>query len=85
MMIEIQNPELEALIHERMQSGQFEDIEAVLMQALSSSSGTVTDPLPKNGSHAMGSLLVEAMQTSPYKDTPLESPGVRSTVRDFVL
>ena len=84
-MIEIQNPELEALIQERMQSGQFEDIEDVLMQALSFGSGTVTDPLPKSGSPAMGSLLVEAMQTSPYKDIPLEAPGVRSTVRDFVF
>jgi hypothetical protein len=36
MMIEIQKPELEALIHERMQSGQFADIEDVLMQALKS-------------------------------------------------
>ena len=36
MMIEIQKPELEALIHERMQSGKFEDIEDVLMQALKS-------------------------------------------------
>lgn len=37
MMIEIQQPELEALIHERMMSGAFRSVEEVLIQALKSS------------------------------------------------
>jgi hypothetical protein len=34
MTIEIQRPELEALIRERMKSGAFRNVEDVLMQAL---------------------------------------------------
>jgi hypothetical protein len=37
MTIEIQEPELEALIQQRMASGQFQDVEDVLIQALKSS------------------------------------------------
>jgi hypothetical protein len=37
MTIEIQRPELEALIRERMESGAFQNVEDVLMQALKAS------------------------------------------------
>jgi hypothetical protein len=37
MTIEIQRPELEALIRERMKSGAFQNVEDVLMQALKAS------------------------------------------------
>ena len=37
MTIEIHKPELEALIQERMKSGEFQNIEDVLLQALKSS------------------------------------------------
>ena len=38
MTIEIHKPELEALIQERMNSGEFQNVEDVLLQALKSSS-----------------------------------------------
>ena len=80
-MIEIQKPELEALIHERMMSGTYHDVEDDLIQALRSS------PLPgseaaghENKDHvAMGTELVAAMQASPFKDVCLDSSGVRAT------
>lgn len=37
MTIEIQKPELEALIRERMKSGGFQNVEDVLLEALKSS------------------------------------------------
>ena len=40
MTIEIHRPELEALIRERMESGAFQNVEDVLMQALKSSETT---------------------------------------------
>ena len=38
MTIQITSPEIEALINQRMQSGAFCDVEAVILQALRSSS-----------------------------------------------
>ena len=84
MTIEIQRPELEALIRERMKSGAFQDVEDVLMQALRASPG----PDDKNAgrshekSRAMGAELVEAMQASPFKEIGLESGRERMPVRD---
>jgi hypothetical protein len=74
MTIEIHNPELEALIWERMKRGPFQKIEDVLIQALKSA------PLPaenddglSNGTSAQtGAALVAAMQASPYKEIDLE-------------
>jgi hypothetical protein len=84
MMIEIQRPELEALIQERRMSGAFQSVEDVLLQALRSA------PLPakdKSGNHAekhpaMGARLVAAMQASPFKEISLESRSERSPVRE---
>jgi hypothetical protein len=44
MTIEIHNPELEALIRERMNSGEFHNVENVIMQALRSA--VVAEPPP---------------------------------------
>ncbi len=73
MTIEIQEPELEALILERMQSGAFPNVEEALLQALKSS------PLPSGLGSAVssgtpgptGADLVAAMQASPYKEIVL--------------
>ena len=76
MTIEIQRPELEALIRERMKSGAFQNVEDVLMQALKAA------PVPAEKdagasdekASATGAELVEAMQASPFKEIGLE-PG----------
>jgi hypothetical protein len=81
MTIEIHEPELEALIRDRMKSGRFRDIEEVLIQALKSA------PLPeaKELSGRTGADLVAAMQRSPYKEVDLEPSRPHLPVRDVVL
>jgi len=73
MMIEIEKPELEALILERMQFGEFSTVEDALLQALKSS-----PVLSEQGAARLnrtpvltGADLVAAMQTSPYKEIAL--------------
>ena len=88
MTIEIHQPELEALILQRMETGRFSSIEDVLMQALKSSLDTgeqlsVSPNKQNSRRYAIGSslrceeavtgeLLVAAMQASPAKDIDLE-------------
>ena len=87
MMIEIQEPELEALILERMHSGAFPTVEDALLQALRSA------PLPSgrsaaasNGSTCLtGADLIAAMQASPYKEIGLEPARDRLPVRDIAF
>ncbi|MDR5726975.1 MAG: hypothetical protein RB191_05855 [Terriglobia bacterium] len=87
MTIEIQKPELEALILERMQLGAFLTVEDALLQALKSS------PLPSEQRAAVpnktpvptGADLVAAMQSSPYKDINLEPARDRLPVRDVAF
>lgn len=66
MHIEIHQPELEALIQQRMASGAFHDVEEVLIHALKAA------PLPKvsprRTSTGTGLDLLAAMQAMPYKD-----------------
>ena len=68
MIIEIHKPELESLIRERMESGGFQDVEDVLMQALKSSATreqpTATPRTPKK---SFGQFLLE----SPLRDSGL--------------
>jgi hypothetical protein len=87
MTIEIQKPELEALILERMQLGAFPTVEDALLQALKSS------PLPSrpNAAGASGTAgltgadLVAAMQASPCKEIDLEPARDRLPVRDVAF
>ena len=44
MTIQITKPEIEALINQRLQSGQFEDAEDVILQALQSSKPVDSKP-----------------------------------------
>jgi Arc/MetJ-type ribon-helix-helix transcriptional regulator len=87
MIIEIQKPELEALIDERMSSGEFHSVEDVLIQALKSAPGlgkkVTGEPVEKN--HPMGTELVAAMQASPFNEIPLDHIGERSPVRYFAF
>jgi uncharacterized protein with von Willebrand factor type A (vWA) domain len=79
MTIEIQRPELEALIQERMKSGAFQSVEDVLLQALKSAR-----PAAESSGEAdphTGADLVAAMQSSPYREVDLEPASHRSPVR----
>ena len=84
MTIEIQRPELEALIHERMRSGAFQNVEDVLMQALKASSVPDEKGAGRSDekSSATGAELVKAMQASPFKEIGLEPGRERMPVRD---
>ena len=85
MTIEIQSPELEALILERMQKGGFASIEDALMQALKASS-MIADDEGKSRDQRTGADLIAALQASPYRDIDLTPPRVRLTnVRDVAL
>jgi hypothetical protein len=88
MTIEIQKPELEALILERMRLGAFPTVEDALLQALESS------PLPserdagtaRGASSSTGAVVLAALQASPYRDIDLTPPRVLlGNVRDVVL
>ena len=81
-MIEIEKPELEALILERMQIGAFPTVEDALLQALKSSAlPTEQKNIESNGTSVLtGADLIAAMQASPYKEIALDS--VRDPARD---
>lgn len=79
MTIEIRKPELEALIVERLRSGEFESIEDVLMQALKGSS------IPPKKETRSGVDLVAAMQNSPSKEIDLEPGRGPLPVRDIAF
>lgn len=84
MTIEIQRPELEALIRERMKTGAFPTVEDALIEALKSSPSPADQrALPSNGTPVLtGADLVTAMQASPYKEIDLEPTRARMPVRD---
>ena len=87
MTIEIQRPELEALIREWMKTGGFPTVEDALIQALKSSLLPAEQRAPaSNGAPApTGADLVAAMQASPYKEIDLEPARARMPVRDARL
>ncbi len=69
MIIEIHRPELESLIRERMESGGFQDVEDVLMQALkSSATGEQPAATPRKPKKSFGQFLLES---------PLRGSGLR--------
>jgi membrane-anchored protein YejM (alkaline phosphatase superfamily) len=78
MTIEIHRPELEARIIERMKSGEFKDIEDVIMQALMSA------PFPAQDA-ATGADLVAAMQASPYREIDIQPLRNSLPVRDVTF
>jgi len=84
MSIEIHQPEIEALIQQRMASGAFHDIEDVLLYALKSAPEPVVSKQP--ASSRTGADLIVAMQTMPYKDSiEIEHSGPHLPVSKVVL
>jgi hypothetical protein len=82
MTIEIRQPELEALIKDRMKAGGFRSVEDVLIQALTSffAEHPSPEPIPRTGAE-----LVAAMQASPYKDIEIEPARTCLPVRGVGL
>ncbi len=64
MTIEIHKPELEALIRQRMESGRFEDVEDVLIDALKSAEPPVRPLEPKKS-------LLELLSEPPFAGSNL--------------
>ena len=59
MTIEIHKPELEALIQERMKSGEFQNVEDVLLQALKSA--PISERVaPRNPKKNLAEFLLES-------------------------
>ena len=82
MTIEVHQPELEALIQTRLDTGVFKSVEDLLIQALKSS------PLPTHAQEAprlTGTDLIAAMQASPYKEIDLEPSRPHMAVRDIAF
>jgi hypothetical protein len=79
MTIEIHQPELEALIEERMRTGAFASVEDVLLHALKAA----PKPTPVlNLSGLTGADLIAALQTCPYPDFDFEPERYPMPVRD---
>jgi hypothetical protein len=79
MTIEIQKPELEALILERMQKGGFASIEDALMQALQASP-MVDEHQGKSRDQRTGADLIAALQASPYRELDIEPSRFRLSI-----
>jgi hypothetical protein len=75
MTIEINSPEVEALILQRMKSGAFSSPEDVILHALRSSKPEALT----------GAALIAAMQASPHKDIEIEPSRGPAPVRDVSL
>jgi hypothetical protein len=81
MTIEIRSPELEALIIERLRSGEFQSVEDILMKALQRSA------VPADKETRTGADLIAAMQNCPYKDVDFDLEPIRGAmpVRDITF
>ena len=75
MTIEITRPEVEALIQQQLQSGDFATLEDVILEAL----------LALVSDKRTGAELVEAMQASPFREVEIEPKRERSPVRDVAF
>ncbi len=69
MIIEIHQPELENIIRERMATGEFQNVEEVLMQALKASpAGEQQSAVPRKPKKSFRQFLLE----SPLRDSGLK-------------
>lgn len=84
MTIEIHQPELQALIRQRMASGLFNSVEDLLMQTLESAALPASQE-SDDAARRTGLDLLEAMQAMPCKDVDIEPPRPHMAVRDVAL
>jgi hypothetical protein len=81
MSVEIHEPQIEALIELRMASGAFQNVEEVLIQALTSA------PLPPVNGPAQheSKSLAQLFAESPFKGTEMEFPRDKTPLRPIDL
>ena len=73
MTIEIKRPELEALIHQRLKNGAFQDIDELLTKALQA--------LPEDGEPALSpkprKRLIDILMSAPFAGSELKIERLR--------
>lgn len=86
MTIRINQPEVEALINQRLQSGAFKDAEDVILQALKASPAGA-ERKEESRDRRTGADLIAALQASPYRELDIEPPRLRLSmpVRDVTF
>jgi hypothetical protein len=84
MNLEIHNPELVQRVNAHIQTGQFHDADELFEKALDAlDERALAVALPAT---ATGSVILAALQASPYREIDLTPPRVLlSNVRDVVL
>jgi hypothetical protein len=83
MNLEIHKPELVQRVNAHIQTGHFHDTDELLEKALDALDEQSTTAAPPT---ATGSVILAALQASPYPDIDLTPPRVLlSIVRDVVL
>ncbi len=84
MNLEIHKPELVQRVNAHIQTGQFHDADELLEKALDALDERTAAPAPPTT--ATGSVILAALQASPYREIDLTQPRVLlSSVRDVVL
>ena len=78
MTIEVHQPELEALLLERMETGRFRSMEELLLNALR----PAIPPREASLSGRTGADLLAAMQAMPWPETDIEPSRPYMPVRD---
>ena len=82
MNLEIHNPELLQRVNAHIQTGHFHDADELLEKALDALDGRA----PAAAATATGSVILAALQASPYREIDPTPPRVLlSNVRDVVL
>jgi hypothetical protein len=84
MMIEIHNPEAEAIIRRRMSAGGFKDAEEVIIQALKSLPAAETPATPPHRPKGRKSLA-QLFADSPFKGLDIDFERESDYGRDVAL
>jgi Arc/MetJ-type ribon-helix-helix transcriptional regulator len=83
MNLEIHKPELLQRVNAQIQSGHFQNADELIEKALDALDKQAAVASPATAS---GSVVLAALQASPYRDIDLTPPRVRLTnLRDVVL
>jgi hypothetical protein len=86
MNLEIHNPDLVQRVNAHIQTGHFHDADELLEKALDALDERAPSAAPQPAATATGSVILAALQASPYREIDVTPPRVLlSNVRDVVL
>jgi hypothetical protein len=85
MTIQITQPEVEALINQRLQGGRFRNAEDVILHALQSSSATGVPAAPASRRPAGRKSLAQLFADSPFKGLDIDFERDPDYGRDVAL